>query len=92
MRRGHGTYREIDAARDHAAVIDHQGIDWFKELNYCDSKAVHNLKYFTWVEQQGKTSEELTAAWQPEYWTEMFEGEIESFERLIAEFNSEVGL
>jgi cysteine synthase len=92
MRRDRGPYREIDAARDHAAVIGHQGIDWFKELNYSDRKAVHNLKYFTWVEQQGKTSEELNAQWQPEYWQEMFEGEIGNFERLIADFNREVGL
>jgi len=92
MRRDRGPYREIDAARDHAAVIGRQGTDWFKELNYYDRKAVHNLKYFTWVEQQGKTSEELNAQWQPEYWQEMFEGEIGAFERLIAEFNREVGL
>ncbi len=91
MRRDRGPYREIDAARDHAAVIGHQGIDWFKELGYYDRKAIHNLKYFTWIEQQGKTSEELNAQWQPEYWQEMFEGEIENFERLIAEFNRQVG-
>jgi len=91
MRQSRGAYREIDAARDHAAVIAGQGIDWFKELGYYDRKAVHNLKYFTWVEQQGKTSDELTAQWQPEYWEEMFTGEIDAFERLIAEFNREVG-
>ncbi|HEX7611351.1 MAG TPA: pyridoxal-phosphate dependent enzyme [Candidatus Limnocylindrales bacterium] len=92
MRESRGPYREIDAARDHAAVIAHQGIDWFKELGYYDRKAIHNLKYFTWIEQQGKTSEELTTQWQPEYWQEMFEGEIGAFERLIGEFNREVGL
>ena len=92
MNRSRGAYREIDAARDHAAVIDGQGTDWFKELGYYDRKAVHNLKYFTWVEQQGKTSEELTAQWQPEYWQEMFTGEIGDFERLIADFNREAGI
>jgi cysteine synthase len=92
MRQSRGPYREIDAARDHAAVIAGQGIDWFKELGYYDRKAVHNLKYFTWIEQQGKTSEELNAQWRPEYWQEMFTGEIVAFERLIADFNREVGL
>ena len=92
MGQSRGAYREIDAARDHAAVIAGQGIDWFKELGYYDRKAVHNLKYFTRVEQQGKTSEELTAQWRPEYWEEMFTGEIGAFERLIADFNREVGL
>ncbi len=92
MGQSRGPYREIDAARDHAAVIGHQETDWFKELGYHDRKAVHNLKYFTWVEQQGKTSEELNAQWQPEYWEEIFTGEIGSFERLIADFNREVGI
>ena len=32
------------------------------ELSYRDRKALHNLKYFTWVEQQGKTLEELRPA------------------------------
>jgi cysteine synthase len=92
MRRDRGAYTEMDAARDHAAVIGHQGMDWYKELGYYDRKAIHNLKYFTWIEQQGKTSEELNAQWQPEYWQEMFEGEIGTFERLIADFNRKVGL
>jgi cysteine synthase A len=92
MRAERGPYREIDAARDHAAVIEHQGTDWFKELGYYDRKAIHNLKYFTWVEQQGKTVEELNAQWDPDFWGEMFEGEIAEFERLIAAFNREVGL
>jgi len=42
-------------------------------------------------EQPGKTSEELTAQWQPEYWEEIFTEEIGAFERLIADFNREVG-
>jgi hypothetical protein len=28
----------------------------------------HNLKYYTWVEQQGKTVEELDAQLDPEWW------------------------
>jgi cysteine synthase len=92
LSREHGPYREIDAARDHAAVIGHQGADWFKELGYYDRKAIHNLKYFTWVEQQGKAVEELNAQWDPDFWQKMFEGEIGDFEKLIADFNREVGL
>ncbi len=30
----------------------------------------HNLKYYTWVEQQGKTVEELDAQRDPEWWLE----------------------
>ena len=31
-------------------------------------KQWHNLKYFTWVEQQGKTVEELNAQLDPAWW------------------------
>ena len=30
----------------------------------------HNQKYFTWVEQQGKTVQELRAQEDPDYWHE----------------------
>ena len=47
-------------------------IDYIKELNYYDRKAVHNLKYYTWVEQQGKTYEEILAQWDDDsYWTDI---------------------
>ncbi len=39
-----------------------------KELTYADRKAVHNLKYFTWVEQQGHTSDELRQLWDRSCW------------------------
>ncbi len=43
------------------------------ELNHWDRKRLHNLKYFTWVEQQGKTVEELDAQWDdPDYWTSKY--------------------
>ena len=82
-----GKYSTIEAAKDHAGPLLHQGIDYCKELTYHERKAIHNLKYFTWVEQQGKTSEELNAQWDPEYWRRMFEDEVKEFDRLIEEFN-----
>ena len=30
-----------------------------QELSYYDRKRIHNLKYYTWVEQQGKSYEEI---------------------------------
>ena len=33
----------------------------------------HNQKYFTWVEQQGKTVEELRAQEDPAFWVEQQE-------------------
>jgi cysteine synthase len=83
-----GTYTQTDAVRDLGAPLHHQGIDFFRELTYYERKAIHNLKYYTWVEQQGKTLEELNSQWDPEYWRALFEDEVTGFDRLIASFNS----
>jgi cysteine synthase len=88
LRKEHGKYSAVDAAKDHAGPLAHQNIDFFKELDYYGKKTIHNLKYFTWVEQQGKTYEEINAQWDPEYWRSLFEDEVSYFDKLITEFNS----
>ncbi len=90
LRKKQGAYSVTDAAKDHAGPLAHQGLDYFKELTYYERKAIHNLKYFTWVEQQGKTNEEIVAQWDPEYWRSLFEDEVDHFDRMIEEFNVEV--
>jgi len=87
LRAERGAYRAGDAMKDHAGPVAHQGVEHFKELNYQDRKAVHNLKYYTWVEQQGKTVAELNQQWDPEYWRELFEDEVAYFDELIEQFN-----
>ena len=64
--------------------------DHVRELTYFDRKALHNFKYFTWVEQQGKTYEEINAQWDPEYWRQLFTEEAAEFDKLITAFNAEV--
>ncbi len=85
-----GAYRAQDAVADFAGPLAHQSVDYFKELTYPERKAIHNLKYYTWVEQQGKTSAELTEQWNPEYWRALFEDEVAYFDQLIEEFNRQV--
>ncbi|MDP2209884.1 MAG: pyridoxal-phosphate dependent enzyme [Bacteroidota bacterium] len=87
-----GNYSEKEAVKDFEGPLAHQSIDYFKELTYYERKAIHNLKYYTWVEQQGKTYEEINAQWDPEYWRSLFEEEVSNFDKLIEEFNKEVGL
>ncbi len=82
-----GAYSQIDAVKDHVGPLTHQSIDYYKELTYYERKAIHNLKYFTWVEQQGKSSDELRQQWEPEYWRSLFEDEVGYFDKLIIEFN-----
>jgi cysteine synthase A len=89
--RERGKYSLITAAEDFAGPIAHQTFDYFKELTFVERKAIHNLKYYTWVEQQGKTSDELNAQWDQEYWQKLFEDEVVKFDEKIAEFNRIVG-
>ncbi len=44
-----------------ASVFHGQKLDWIAEGTRENRERWHNLKYFTWVEQQGKTVEELDA-------------------------------
>jgi len=90
LERDRGKYTLMQAAKDHAGPLLHQNIDFFKELTYYERKAIHNLKYYTWVEQQGKTYEEILEQWNPEYWTSLFEKEVVYFDKLIEEFNKQV--
>ena len=62
------------------------------ELGYYDRKRIHNLKYYTWVEQQGKTYEEIQAQWyDDDYWTGI-QALADPIDRLIKEFNRLTGL
>ncbi len=86
----HGAFTAMDAAKAHIGSLERQAVDHFKELTFPDKKAIHNLKYFTWVEQQGKTYEEICAQWDPEYWRQLFTEEAAEFDKLITAFNKEV--
>jgi cysteine synthase len=87
-----GEYTETNAAADFAHYLHGQSTDNMLELRYSDRRRVHNLKYYTWVEQQGKTYDEIQAQWyQPDYWTSV-QRQANEIDGLIEEFNGEVGL
>jgi cysteine synthase len=66
-----------------------QGTEHLLELDEAGRRRIHNLKYFTWVEQQGKTVDELNAQWDPAYW-EAAQAQVDDVDRLIDEFNADV--
>ncbi len=82
-----GAYTSIQSAIDLHSCLLSQSYDNFLELSYQDKKRIHNLKYYTWVEQQGKTYEEILEQWNPEYWTDIFDHSVERLDALIDEFN-----
>jgi cysteine synthase len=87
-----GVFTDVDAAVAHGRYLLGASVDYVQELSYAERKRIHNLKYFTWVEQQGKTVEEIQAQWHdPGYWRDI-EGQAEAIDALINEFNARTGL
>ena len=77
----------------YARYIQGTQTDHFRELTYFDQKALHNFKYFTWVEQQGKSVEELRALWDEDFWKSVFaEEQVAEWDRLINDFNAATGV
>ncbi|MFC2043567.1 pyridoxal-phosphate dependent enzyme, partial [Chloroflexota bacterium] len=87
-----GEYSEVDAAVDFARYLQGETTDNMIDLTYVDQRRIHNLKYFTWIEQQGKNYEEIMDQWYDrDYWTG-FQGQVGEIDELIEEFNADVGL
>ena len=87
-----GPYTARDAAVSYHQYLMGVGTDYLEELTYPARKRVHNLKYYTWVEQQGKTYEEIQAQWyQKDYWSAVH-SQVDAIDALIEEFNAKVGL
>jgi hypothetical protein len=87
-----GPFTPLDAAGVYHRYLLGQSTDNLQELTYTDRKRIHNLKYYTWVEQQGKTFEELNEQWYDDaYWTRLH-GMDAQIDKLIEAFNERVGL
>ena len=87
-----GQYSEQKAAIDFEAQLLGLKTDHMLELSYYDKKRIHNLKYFTWIEQQGKTVDELNAQWFDEnYWAQEWKKH-ELWDEKIEAFNEKTGL
>ena len=87
-----GEYTLQDAAGHYNRYLLGESTDNLEELTYFSRRRVHNLKYYTWVEQQGKTYEEIMDQWyEKDYWTEI-QGQVDEIDNLINEFNDRVRL
>jgi len=92
MHEEHGKYLEKEAAAHFARDLHGLKTDHMLETRYTDRRRIHNLKYYTWVEQQGRTYEEIVAQWYDrDYWTSI-QALLPKIDQLIIEFNERVGL
>jgi cysteine synthase len=87
----HGELDPATAARTFGRDLEAIGTDNMRELGYHDRKAIHNLKYFTWVEQQQRSVEDLNRLWDPDFWTEQF-AQVDEWDQLITALNEETGV
>ena len=87
LKADNGAYDELQAGRDYE-LLQNVKTDNMLELNYYQKKRVHNLKYYTWIEQQQKELDKLNAQWYDyrNYWDSIHKltGQIDE---LIEEFN-----
>jgi len=88
-----GAYSLQRAALDFGRHLIGIRTDTMEELTYYTRKRVHNLKYYTWVEQQGKTAEELNALWYDyeNTWGAVHK-QADEIDALIEDFNDRTGL
>ena len=89
----HGAYSDFEAALDHNLHILGLKTDNLLELTYAERKRVHNLKYYTWVEQQARDVAELNALWYDTKGTwDAVHAQAAEMDALINEFNEATGL
>lgn len=87
-----GAYNREKASVDWNRYLAGTTTDYMQELTYTDRRRIHNLKYFTWIEQQAKEVEELNAQWYDRtYWVSRW-NMADKYDELIGQFNEATGL
>jgi cysteine synthase len=87
-----GAYTVQDAAIDYHRNLQAVTVDYMQELTYYERKRIHNLKYYTWVEQQGRDMEELNAQWYDDDYWEGVHNQVGQLDDLIKAFNQRTEL
>ncbi len=86
----YGKMDETEAAVRLVSIFHKQKLDWISEATHQTGNQWHNLKYYTWVEQQGKTVEELDAQRSQDYWQAQ-QAQVEEMDRLLLEHRASTG-
>lgn len=88
-----GEYDNLNAAIDYNRHVQGVRTDSMEELTYQSKKRIHNLKYYTWIEQQMYDLDELNEQWYDydNYWGRLHKMAPE-LDKLIEQFNERTGL
>ena len=89
----YGAYSAHEAALDHGVHMLGLKTDSMLELTYAERKRIHNLKYYTWVEQQARDVHDLNDLWYDTEGTwDAVHAQAAELDELINAFNDEVGI
>ncbi len=92
LKKERGKYTSVQAVKDYEKCMLGATVDYMQELTYADRKRVHNLKYYTWVEQQAKETEDLNTLWYDRtIWDRLF-NQPKRWDEMIKEFNEKTGV
>jgi hypothetical protein len=86
----HG-FDDVNAGEIFSRHLEGASDDGVLELRHTDRTRIFNLGYYTWVEQQGISLEDFDSRKSQDFWGELV-GSIPTWDRLIQEFNAEVGI
>jgi hypothetical protein len=83
-------FDQVNAGEVFGRFIEGVVDDHVLELSHVDRTRIFNLGYYTWVEQQGVSLEEFDRRRDQRFWRGLVDS-IPAWDRLIDEFNAEVG-
>jgi hypothetical protein len=83
-------YDEVNAGEVFGRHLEGIADDHVLELRHVDRTRIFNLGYYTWVEQQGVSLDDFDRRKDQRFWQGLVDT-IPSWDRLIDEFNDEVG-
>ncbi|HEY3316767.1 MAG TPA: pyridoxal-phosphate dependent enzyme [Bacillota bacterium] len=84
MAKNYGAITRPRAAAYFESIFHGAKLDWIQEGDRLNRQRWFNLKYYTWVEQQGKTVDELNAQRSQEWWRDHQE-RVTVFDQLLRE-------
>ena len=86
-----GRFDGIRAAEAFSEHVLGANDDHLLDLSEGDRRRIFNLGYFTWVEQQGLTSQEFTARRDQQFWRGL-RSRLNLWDEMIGEFNRKAGV
>lgn len=84
-------FSDADADHLYLSCLRENSSNQLLETGQAERRRIFNLGYYTWVEQQGVSIEDFDARKEQTFWRDIAQS-VPVWDRLITEFNADVGL